>query len=400
MADLKTVTLKGVELMGVGTWQGHNCPDGGCPFTTDDLDEMVRAYEATKGTFDAPVKLGHDDSQKLLQKDGYPAAGWVTNLRRVGDKLVGDLEKVPAAIGDLIRAGAYRKRSSEIRPEAEVNGKKFKWLFSGLALLGADLPAVEGLKDITQLYAKLSLEIDEQEQFQLGDLNFADQASAIDSLITRLDALVEEAEGLIHGRKGAPKLRALVATAKDELRRVAPKNHSQENNTVTIDEKALREKLGIGEEDDLLAAVDALKATKVDAGDGGDKTEELSKLEGRVLELETEKVKLASEALVTSAINEGKLLPSQKDFAIGFATRDAEGFKKFIESQPKVVELGERGASGGSNPNMTELEPTDAERKVAVSLGIWNDDYRVKLMRQKAEAKGIELPLDFGKSKS
>jgi len=396
---LKTVTVPGVELIAAGTWQGHNCPEGGCRITGADIDEMVHAYESTKGTFDAPVKLGHDDQQKLLQRDGYPAAGWVTNLRRVGDKLVGDLEKVPALIADLMKSGAYRKRSSEIRPNAEVNGQKFKWVFSGLALLGADLPAVEGLADIEKLYASLRLEKEEG-----TEILYFEADNPVDSIVKRLEDLVSEAESLIRGQRGAPKLRHLVQAAKEELRRVA--KTPMEKKDMTIDEKALRELLGLGEDADVLEAVKGLKTPtkteeKTDSGEAEKLAKELSAMQARVLELEKKDAEGAAAGLVSDAIRDGKLLPAQKEFAMGFALRDADGFKKFVESQPKVLEFGERGSSGNTQTsvNLQELEPTESEIKAARALGMWSDEYRLGLMKTKAVQKGIELPLDFGKKK-
>lgn len=154
---LQTRDLTGVELLAVGRWQGHNCPKAGCEFTRKMLDQIVKAYDATKDSLQAPVKLGHNDEQALL--DGLPAAGWVTNLRRDGDRLVGDLEKVPAAVADLMAAGAYRTRSAELMPNLDVAGETYPLVFTGLALLGADLPAVQGLADITELYSSQHLSL-------------------------------------------------------------------------------------------------------------------------------------------------------------------------------------------------------------------------------------------------
>lgn len=161
MAELQTKDIAGVELLAVGRWKGHNCPKDGCEFTQKMLDQLVTAYDATKDALQAPVKLGHNDDQALLQADGLPAAGWVTNLRRDGDKLLGDLEKVPSQIADLMTAGAYRTRSAELMPNLDVAGETYPLVFTGLALLGEDLPAVQSLADITALYNSLHLSLKE-----------------------------------------------------------------------------------------------------------------------------------------------------------------------------------------------------------------------------------------------
>lgn len=156
---LLTVDIAGVEILSVGSWHGQGCPADGCTFTTDDLDKIVTAHNATVGTLRPPVKLGHDDDQKLLQADGYPAAGWVTNVRRTGEKLIADLVGVPKKIAELIDAGAYRTRSVELDGNIDIGGTTYDIVLTGLALLGADLPAVQSLADITKLYATLDLKL-------------------------------------------------------------------------------------------------------------------------------------------------------------------------------------------------------------------------------------------------
>lgn len=416
MADLKTVLVKNVELMAAGTWQGHNCPEGGCKFTEADIDEMVRAYEETKGEFDAPVKLGHNDSQKLLQNDGYPAAGWVVNLRRVGNKLVGDLKDVPVRIAELMKVNAYKKRSSEIRPDAEINGKKYKWVFSGLALLGADLPAVEGLADIEKLYASLRLEKAEGANiffFEEKPPEEPEEEDPVDAVMRKLDELVSEAESLIRGQRGAPKLRHLVQAAKEELRRVAKNPSLKEKKNMTIDEKALRELLGLGDEDDVMAAVNKLKNPEQNSNPNTNEPpaenaalaklqKDLSEAQAQILSFQTESVKAKAEAAVEKAITDGKILPSQKETSLSFAIRDMEGFTKFVESQPKLLEFGERGStSGGSGNgfNAADYEPTPVEISQAKELGTYSEDWRFSIIRTKAAAAGVSVPLDFGKKK-
>lgn len=137
--------IQGVEIFSAGVWNGDH-------YTAADLDEMVRAYEANKDTLRPYLKLGHDDKQALLQKDGYPAAGWIENVRRVGEKLVADFVDIPNKIYELIQNKAYRKVSSEIYWNVNINKNRFKRFLSGVALLGTDLPACTNLSDILAQY--------------------------------------------------------------------------------------------------------------------------------------------------------------------------------------------------------------------------------------------------------
>ncbi len=165
MAELQTESISGVDILRIGEgFEGGGCPDGGCSFTADDLDAIVTAYWATREARTPPVKLGHDADQKIVQKDGYPAAGWVANLRRLGDKLYADLLDVPKQLADLIRAGAYRFVSVELEKDMECGGVTYPTALTGLALLGADLPAVDSLKGLATLYQTLQLELKTETQ--------------------------------------------------------------------------------------------------------------------------------------------------------------------------------------------------------------------------------------------
>lgn len=174
MPELETRTVSDVPILRTGKgFRGQGCPEDGCDFTEGQLDALVDAYRATKGDLEPPVKLGHDDNQKLLQEDGYPAAGWVANLRRRGDRLYADLLNVPKKIAELIRAGAYRYVSVELNKDFEVNGAKYPLILTGLALLGADLPAVPGLGSIERLYQSLRMRLADGAHVFVFETDFA-----------------------------------------------------------------------------------------------------------------------------------------------------------------------------------------------------------------------------------
>lgn len=141
--DLKTI--KGVEVFAAGTWNGDT-------YTIEDLDGIVEAFNENKATLKPFLKLGHNREQKMLSQDGLPAAGWLDNVRRTGDKLVADFVDIPRKIFELIENKAFRNVSSEIYWNIDINGKVYKRFLSAVALLGANMPAVGTLQDILSLY--------------------------------------------------------------------------------------------------------------------------------------------------------------------------------------------------------------------------------------------------------
>jgi cation transport regulator ChaB len=143
----QTYELKDVEVFGIGTWKGNKITGG-------DLDNIVNGTNEIIDKLKPKVKLGHDDKQELLKKTGLPAGGWITKLKRAGDKILVDIKEVPKVLYQLIKNGAYKRISSELLYNyTEPSTKKvYKKVLSAIAFLGADLPAVTNLKDIAALY--------------------------------------------------------------------------------------------------------------------------------------------------------------------------------------------------------------------------------------------------------
>jgi len=143
----QTYELRDVEVFGIGIWKGNKITD-------KDLDDIVNGTNEIIDKLKPRVKLGHGDKQALLQRTGLPAGGWITKLKRAGDKILVDIKEVPKVLYQLIKNGAYKRISSEIlagytEPSTK---KKYNKVLSAIAFLGADLPAVTNLKDIAALY--------------------------------------------------------------------------------------------------------------------------------------------------------------------------------------------------------------------------------------------------------
>lgn len=142
---LDTRTIEGVEILRVGKWNGRE-------YTHNMLQDMVDAFNELKLVYEPPGKLGHDKDQDLLQSDGYPAAGWVSSLKKASDRLIADFKDVPAKLAELIDAGAYKKRSSEVWFNMTFQGNTYPTVLKAVSWLGADAPAVSGMSDIFDMY--------------------------------------------------------------------------------------------------------------------------------------------------------------------------------------------------------------------------------------------------------
>lgn len=148
---LPTVNLSGIEIFAEGNWNGDK-------YNSNDLDQMVNAFNQVG--FEPTVKAGHadgqDDEKQARRVFGAPSLGYVSKLYRRGAKLFADLTKVPRRFADLIRAGSYKRVSSEIywNYRDDAKDKTFPRVLKSVAFLGADIPALTNLNAIEALFHK------------------------------------------------------------------------------------------------------------------------------------------------------------------------------------------------------------------------------------------------------
>lgn len=103
-------------------------------WTEDQLDQIASGYDAD--LHEAPVTLDHAQSG--------PAMGWVAGVRRCGDRLVARLRGLDDGLRQLLRSGAFKKRSVELYRELPETGKPY---LKAVSFLGAAAPVVKGLRD-------------------------------------------------------------------------------------------------------------------------------------------------------------------------------------------------------------------------------------------------------------
>ena len=406
MAELKTRDVPDQKVLKVGRWHGLGCPKEGCEFTAEHLDAMVETYKETKGEFEPPVKLGHNERQRLLGEDGLPNAGTMTNIRRVDEFLLADLKDVPETVADLIDANGLNSRSAEILQDHAIGEKKFKWALVGVALLGETLPAVTGLEDTRKLYQGLELELDEKARvavFETEGVSMAD----VDALLGDFDKTASSISSLVKHRRGAPTIRELARAFKEGVKRAMKgKQFAGDGGEVDMAlEAELRKLLGLAEDADVVEAIKLLHEKAAKPPEKKDEDGDVAKLRAdlddaskQIVELQGEGAARQAAELVDGLIADTKLLPAQRGEAIKMALRDYKGAKAFFETQQKgAIALGERGTA--DDETMAGLEPTPEEIAIAKDQGVWSPEHRIQLIRDKAADKEIELPVDFGQTK-
>ena len=131
--------IKGVEIFATGTHNGDS-------YDERDLDDIVSAFQRLD--FQPPLKSGHSKDEP-----GMPSLGYVSNLRRQGKKLVADFTDLPQIVYDYIKDKRFNRVSSEVYWNLKRGDGTFRRALKAVALLGAEIPAVAGLRPLHELFS-------------------------------------------------------------------------------------------------------------------------------------------------------------------------------------------------------------------------------------------------------
>lgn len=109
-------------------------------FSEADLQAIATAYDPA--VHEAPLTVGHP-------KGSAPAYGWARKLEADGAVLYVQADQLDPGFVDLVNAGRYKKRSAAFYlPTSPSNPKPGSYYLQHVAFLGAQAPAVKGLRDV------------------------------------------------------------------------------------------------------------------------------------------------------------------------------------------------------------------------------------------------------------
>lgn len=101
-------------------------------WTVSDLDTIAGSYNPEY--HEAPVCIGHP-------KDNAPAFAWIKRVTREGESLFAEIGDEAPEFSEWLEAKRFKKRSISLYPDLSIRH---------LAFLGAQPPAVKGLKDFSE----------------------------------------------------------------------------------------------------------------------------------------------------------------------------------------------------------------------------------------------------------
>lgn len=109
-------------------------------FSEADLAATAAAYDPA--VHEAPIVVGHP-------RHDLPAYGWVKRLAVGNDGLSADPDQVDAAFEEMAEAGRFKKVSASFfAPESKLNPVPGVWYLRHVGFLGAQPPAVKGLRPV------------------------------------------------------------------------------------------------------------------------------------------------------------------------------------------------------------------------------------------------------------
>lgn len=130
--------MRQIQIFKPGT---HTAASGATlSFSEADLAATVAAYDPA--VHEAPIVVGHP-------RDNAPAYGWVKKLEFAEGALVAHADELDPDFAEMVKAGRFKKRSASFyAPDAKANPKPGVYYLRHVGFLGAQPPAVKGLKDV------------------------------------------------------------------------------------------------------------------------------------------------------------------------------------------------------------------------------------------------------------
>lgn len=212
------------EIFAVGKWNGME-------FTEEDLGSIAATFATLGDKMRVALKLGHNDEQQMT--DGHPALGWVSKVWVAGDKLMARFTDMPQVVIDAIKKKLYKNVSVELDMDVKHKDSQYPYVLTGVALLGADIPAVNTLKDLAHYMSRdadfsvgrtvvfsaiAGINQDEGGNMELKEaLDKISELSAINATLTAGKAAAEETSAKFAAEKAASD--AQIEKARIEMKR-------------------------------------------------------------------------------------------------------------------------------------------------------------------------------------
>lgn len=299
-------------------------------FSEEDLRASIDAYDPA--VHEAPIVVGHP-------RDNAPAFGWVSSLAMDGEEMVANVNQLDADFSEMVKAGRFKKRSASFyTPDAPSNPKPGIYYLRHVGFLGAQPPAVKGLKEI-------KFSEDESEFIEFSD----------EMVVGILALMMRRLREFFISEYGVEKAQSIVPDfmvndiesearkpqEEDSAQPAASFEENKEEDTMTPEQ--------ISEMEALKARAQELESKVAEYAEASAKAEYAARL-------------AVIKGDLAALVSDGRVLPNEVDalaqfmcglddkagvaeFADGETSRTTlEWFKSFLASRPKTVDYSEQAA--------------------------------------------------------
>lgn len=312
-------------------------------FSEADLAKTAAAYDPA--LHEAPLVVGHPTADA-------PAYGWVKSLAFADGHLQAEPQQVDEAFAEMVEKGRFKKMSGSFyRPDAPSNPVPGVYYLRHIGFLGAQPPAVKGLRDAS------FAEDDQSVTVEFGELTGWSLTTLGDGLRTLREWLIGKF-GLVEADKALPSYVVgnveRAAAQPDEPDDINPPSYAEGAKPTPKEARMSK---------DLERREAELKEKEADLNK---KTATFAEQEAALKAKQLETQKAEHLAFAERLVKEGKLNPSHKEPLVAFMAtitpEDTLSFgegdgakteptlgwlKGLLEAQPKQLAFGEAAPGGG-----------------------------------------------------
>lgn len=341
-----------VETLAVGQYTDMN--GNVVDVTPEYLGKLAANYDPA--LHEAPLVIGHPETDA-------PAYGWVSAARVKGDKLEVQFADVEPQFEDMVRRGLFKKRSLKIYNDPKKGPNGLAPYIAHVGFLGAQPPAVKGLKNI-QFSEAPGVEIE-----IAGDINFSEGEKPVDdkdkadlekTIGERVSAFLKEKFGPKDDKGAATAFsEADVKRLVDDAVTAVEKKFTTQLTEAEAKYKKLEETVGrqgsSAQRASIVAFLDSV---------GAERILPVFKNSGVVEFMESLAALDSKVELVTLAEEGGKQVEKRVEM------KPLEWFQKFLKSLPAFVRLGEQfGELKLSGDGSEIVDPTQVDT-LRASMGV------------------------------
>lgn len=348
-ADLPTE----LELIPAGKFKGRD----GRAWNNDQPDQVVALSEKIKLPVGYCIDVDHALDYAANEKVGgeAPAYGWISTLENRGGAIWGKVDWTELG-ANAVKGKTYRGLSPVFAFDKETGRV--------LAFLSASLTNKPNL--VLTAFNSRQAQTEKSHMDWLKKLLGLEDAATDDQVKAAINAFIALA-GTLAGAIGVD-LKAALALNAESLQAALGKKFGASDVLVALCTKA-----GVKADATAEAILVALQSQSSDPAKFVPMAAHLA------LKEQLDKIQGAKPAeLVEQALNDGRLYPAQKDWALAYAQRDLEGFKKYIGATPNLLPNARTPAGGGGG----EHGLTEHQLAICTNLGLDPKAYAETLKSQ------------------